>query len=64
MLAAGPRVPNPIPVSHLGRTANRFRQADRPRHPDNLKFKIEWDHVPDDLEVVDVTVGCKEGKPR
>ena len=65
MLLEGPRVPNPVPVSYLGRTANRYRQGDRPRHPKDLKFNIDWNHIPDELELWDVTVDDKKtGIPR
>ena len=46
-----------MPISYLGRIGNRYRQGTRPRHPKDLDFEINWDHVPDELEIIDITVG-------
>ena len=46
-------------MEHLGRMGNHFRQGKRPRHPVDLKFVLEREHIPDGLEVVDVPVGSK-----
>ena len=49
-------LPNP---KSLYRTANRVRQATRPNHPDNLKFDLNLDAIPDDFVQADIKVKGK-----
>ena len=56
MLTEVDRVPNQRPVDLLGRIGNRRRQHGRPRHPKDLQFQLAMDHVPDEFQMVDITV--------
>ena len=49
-------LPNP---KSLYRTANRVRQATRPKHPENLKFDLNLDAIPEDFVQADISVRGK-----
>lgn len=53
------RVPNQRPVDYLGRIGNRRRQQGRPRNPTDLHFELDMEHVPEEFEMVDITVGTR-----
>ena len=58
MLATAPEdVPNLPKIDLLTRTANRVRQAGRPKHPKSLDFNLIDTHCPDGFVKHDIKVG-------
>ena len=51
------RAPNPRSIQLLGRIGNRHREQCRPRHPVDLEFELQMEHVPPQFTVGDVAVG-------
>ena len=56
-LALQPKGPNQRPVQYLGRIGNRHRQKGRPRHPTDLEFELQMEHIPPDFDISDVELG-------
>lgn len=52
-----PNIPNQRSVQNLGRIGNRYRQNGRPRHPTDLDFELQKDHVPSVFDISDISVG-------
>ena len=46
-------------IGNLARAANRNRHGTRPRHPTDLTFDIQQDHVPEDFLRADIQVGTR-----
>ena len=58
-VSATPRVPNQHAVANLGRIGNRHRQHCRPRHPADLMFDLDLDHIPQEFDVGEISVNSK-----
>ena len=56
-LASAVAVPHQHPAQYLGRIGNRHRQQCRPRHPVDLAFELQNDHVPSQFDMSDINVG-------
>jgi len=46
-------------IRNLARAGNRRRHTQRPRHPKNLSFKLQEQHVPEHFLRADITVGSQ-----
>ena len=56
LTSAEPVLPN---IVHLTRTLNRFRQTLHPDEPRDLDFLIDEEHIPEDFQRADITIGIK-----
>ena len=59
-VSAAPRVPNQHAVANLGWIRNRHRPHCRPRHPADLMFDLDLDHIPQEFDVGDISVNSKQ----
>ena len=56
-LPAGAPCPALSSIENLARAANRRRQRRRPRDPNDLKFELQQDYIPDGFVKADINVG-------